>query len=301
MGPGAEHALRAPRRDELPQLCALLQAAFAGQIGALRYVPPVLGFLMQSGGESDVDSIVLVEDTELRGLIVRSPREVRWGGQALRCLHLGPVAVHPAHQGRGLGRALLDAAARSAQEAGFDLLHLTVLDGGGAERLYARAGFRVVRTSRPWLRSLPSSYGRPLIASAWPSAWPAAPEDPRVVQEAHTLPARVPDMLHPRLLRARGGAALTLRWPVQQAQGRWAWSTQIIALEGPSPALLDTLTAQAVDDQSVALWGMAERAAGLPGFEEGGPSSAHMLRGLSPRGHEAAEQAQAYRAFGPAG
>lgn len=230
-----------------------------------------------------------------------SPRRLSWRGRSLRCLHLGPIAVHPEHQGRGLGRRLLDALERQALSQGFDLLHLTAVEGGGAARLYASAGFHVLQSTRPWLRSLPKSGGSQRAAFPWPSRWPALPVEADTLQEQTELPTRVPSMLCPHLIRAHGGAALTLRWPVQQPHGRWAWSTQVIALQRPSPGLLDAVATRAAADRSVALWGMADRVGGLEGFEEGAPSSAHMAKGLSPEGREAVAEAKGYSTFGPAG
>ena len=52
------------------------------------------------------------------------------------------VAVRPAARGRGLGRALLEAAQLAAAEAGAAVLHLEVAaDNAPALALYARAGF----------------------------------------------------------------------------------------------------------------------------------------------------------------
>ncbi len=52
------------------------------------------------------------------------------------------LAVSPDHQGRGVGRALVDAAIEEATRRGAVKLTLRVLDtNGGARRLYAAAGF----------------------------------------------------------------------------------------------------------------------------------------------------------------
>jgi GNAT superfamily N-acetyltransferase len=54
--------------------------------------------------------------------------------------------VVPAHQGRGLGRALLLRAVEWSRAAGEERIGLTVTDGNPAERLYRGAGFRRRRT-----------------------------------------------------------------------------------------------------------------------------------------------------------
>jgi ribosomal protein S18 acetylase RimI-like enzyme len=57
--------------------------------------------------------------------------------------HIIGMMVHGDAQGRGVGRALLDALiARAAADAELQLLTLSVTAGNdGAERLYERAGF----------------------------------------------------------------------------------------------------------------------------------------------------------------
>lgn len=54
------------------------------------------------------------------------------------------VQVHPEHQGSGLGSVLLDGLGDMAQDAGLEMLHLTVRGGEGLETFYARAGYHEV-------------------------------------------------------------------------------------------------------------------------------------------------------------
>ena len=54
--------------------------------------------------------------------------------------------VHPAHQGRGIGTALLRHLFAHATTHGVDRIELTVLDGNPARRLYEREGFTLVGT-----------------------------------------------------------------------------------------------------------------------------------------------------------
>jgi GNAT superfamily N-acetyltransferase len=65
-----------------------------------------------------------------------------WGGGPW----VAELFVAPAHQGRGLGRALLLRAVAWSHAAGEPRIGLTVTDGNPAERLYARVGFRRRRT-----------------------------------------------------------------------------------------------------------------------------------------------------------
>jgi ribosomal protein S18 acetylase RimI-like enzyme len=58
--------------------------------------------------------------------------------------HLGMIAVPEAAEGRGVCRALLDAAERWAREQGYDTLSLNTFDTNArARRAYERAGFAV--------------------------------------------------------------------------------------------------------------------------------------------------------------
>ena len=54
--------------------------------------------------------------------------------------------VHPRHQGRGLGRVLLQRAVAGTRAAGIPALGLVVTDGNPARRLYEAAGFRRIRS-----------------------------------------------------------------------------------------------------------------------------------------------------------
>jgi ribosomal protein S18 acetylase RimI-like enzyme len=51
------------------------------------------------------------------------------------------IGVEPGHRGEGIGRALLEALAASAREAGYLALSLSVEEENPAVRLYARVGF----------------------------------------------------------------------------------------------------------------------------------------------------------------
>jgi ribosomal protein S18 acetylase RimI-like enzyme len=51
------------------------------------------------------------------------------------------IGVEPGHRGEGIGRALLEALAASAREAGYFALSLSVEEENPAVRLYERVGF----------------------------------------------------------------------------------------------------------------------------------------------------------------
>ncbi|MDI3385869.1 GNAT family N-acetyltransferase [Streptomyces sp. B-S-A8] len=60
-------------------------------------------------------------------------------------LWLYTVMLHPAHQGRGQGRALLSAAADAARSHdGIEAIRLTCRGGEGLERFYASCGYKEV-------------------------------------------------------------------------------------------------------------------------------------------------------------
>lgn len=66
-------------------------------------------------------------------------------GGAADCAWLYDIEVDPPHRGRGLGRALLDAAERAVQQHGVGALELNVFGPNSrAIGLYASAGYAVV-------------------------------------------------------------------------------------------------------------------------------------------------------------
>lgn len=67
----------------------------------------------------------------------RFPLKAHW------CV-LKRVMVHPRHQGRGYGAALLREAERLGRTIGWRALHVTVRGGHGVEEFYKRCGYREV-------------------------------------------------------------------------------------------------------------------------------------------------------------
>ncbi len=61
--------------------------------------------------------------------------------------HIGQISVHPAHQGRGLGRRMINSALTEYMRRGFDSVSLAVTSANaGALHLYESCGFRTIHT-----------------------------------------------------------------------------------------------------------------------------------------------------------
>lgn len=73
-------------------------------------------------------------------LVVDRPEFGPMSARAWMC----DLFVHPEHQGRSVGDALIRRALFGAREAGFGLMGLVVTEGNPARRTYERVGFRVV-------------------------------------------------------------------------------------------------------------------------------------------------------------
>jgi ribosomal protein S18 acetylase RimI-like enzyme len=87
----------------------------------------------------DPDTLVVERDGELIGTVRLVPEGDRAGVYGF--------AVHPGHQGRGIGRDVLHRVCRTARAAGAGAVHLEVATGNDrALRLYTSLGFRPVIT-----------------------------------------------------------------------------------------------------------------------------------------------------------
>ncbi len=136
--------------DVGPELRAALLACWtdvSNAGGAVGFVPPVteddvvpaLDALLTRVAQGRERVVVLRADGELAGWAVLSlsvsPLRRHWA-TVLR------VQVHPAQQGRGLGRALMTGVHEAARGLGLEMLHLTVRGGYGLEGFYAGLGYR---------------------------------------------------------------------------------------------------------------------------------------------------------------
>lgn len=97
--------------------------------------PEVLAARIERLGDTDV---LLAGEV---GLVVLRFQPSIWT-ENQEC-YLAELYVQPAHRGRGLGEALLDAALTHAIDCGADYIHLgTTEDDVAARHLYAKLGFR---------------------------------------------------------------------------------------------------------------------------------------------------------------
>lgn len=132
LGPGGEPG---PDADTW---CSLVNAAFASLAGHTELLPSRLVAEREPALDFPGSWRFVEEGSRPVGLCatVRDIDELATGA------FLGPVAVLPSHQGRGLGRALLRAGLASARAAGCRVLSLSVnAENALALRLYLDEGF----------------------------------------------------------------------------------------------------------------------------------------------------------------
>jgi putative acetyltransferase len=93
--------------------------------------------------EEPVISLVAVEDDRIIGHILFSPVSIASPGASRRAVGLGPMAVHPDFQKRGVGRELIEAGLEACRKAGYEIV--VVL---GHPSFYPRFGFTLARARR---------------------------------------------------------------------------------------------------------------------------------------------------------
>jgi GNAT superfamily N-acetyltransferase len=126
-------SLRPAGMADVPRLTELVQAAYGGYVERLGERPRPM-----TDDYADLvrgDRVTVAElGGEIVGLIV-----LEVGDEGFL---VDNVAVDPAHQGSGVGRALLERAEVAARRAGFDSLYLYTHEGMVENRaLYARIGY----------------------------------------------------------------------------------------------------------------------------------------------------------------
>ncbi len=85
-------------------------------------------------------SLVAEDDGEIVGHIVFSPMSIESGSASHAAVCLGPIAVAPPHQRRGIGGRLIEAGLAELRDAGHDAVFLL-----GHPTYYPRFGFRPAR------------------------------------------------------------------------------------------------------------------------------------------------------------
>jgi ribosomal protein S18 acetylase RimI-like enzyme len=129
---------RLARRQDLEAVGRLLHD-FNREFGEPTAAPSALaqriGQLIEGG-----DTVVLVVGEGPVGLAVLRFRAAIWS-RGLEC-YLAELYVVPSQRGRGLGRALMEAAIRAARERGADTMDIGVDEADlAARRLYESLGF----------------------------------------------------------------------------------------------------------------------------------------------------------------
>ena len=119
-------------RQELPGDAAAIERLHERAFGPGRFARTAFRLREGAAATPELCSIALV-GTLLVGSIRLSPLAIG----AERALLLGPLAVDPAFEGRGIGAALIGRALEGAREDGHRLVLLV-----GDESYYARFGFR---------------------------------------------------------------------------------------------------------------------------------------------------------------
>jgi ribosomal protein S18 acetylase RimI-like enzyme len=127
------YRLRSATQADVPRLTALVQAAYGHYVERIGGPPRPM-----TDDYSDVvrhhDVTVAERAGEVVGLIVLAADDEGF--------LIDNVAVDPAHQGSGVGRALLESAEAAARRNGFDSIYLFTHEGMTENlALYARIGY----------------------------------------------------------------------------------------------------------------------------------------------------------------
>lgn len=131
-------------RDE-EAWCQVRNAAFANLKGSETPMTPSMVAEMASASTSiDGGMLILFHDERPVGVVRGAVDEY----EGLPAMEIGPLAIIPEYQGRGLGRSLLRTALRLARDRSFTQTILSVnADNEGAKSLYIQEGFRQVEAA----------------------------------------------------------------------------------------------------------------------------------------------------------
>ena len=120
--------------------------------------------MLHEDGDAEI-SLVAKDGAQVVGHVMLSRMQVEGGGRRYRALGLGPVAVIPELQRRGVGSALIDEAMRLAEQRGDEIVFLL-----GEPDYYCRFGFSpeaAAPFASPYAGPyfMAKSFGSPLPAS----------------------------------------------------------------------------------------------------------------------------------------
>jgi N-acetylglutamate synthase-like GNAT family acetyltransferase len=127
------------------ELLALILSSFAYMDGVID--PPSSAHRLTPASLArkarDEIAFAAIEDGRLVGCIFMKPEP--------RCLYLGKLAIAPTHQGKGIGRRLLEIAENTARENGLPTLRLeTRIELAGNHATFAKWGFtKTAENSHP--------------------------------------------------------------------------------------------------------------------------------------------------------
>ena len=127
--------IRKATLEDVPQIVACIDAAYAPYIKTIANLPPV----SESIDLDVVDNLVWVveDDGAIAGVVVCVEQTQP------RAMKLANLAVHPSQGGKGLGGKLIRHAEQSARELGYVEMQLnTHKDMTDTQRLYFRLGWQ---------------------------------------------------------------------------------------------------------------------------------------------------------------
>lgn len=128
--------IRRERDDDVPAVRAIVAAAFVRDDGGEPIEVPLLDALRRDAGWIPAFSLVAEVDGTPAGHVVATRGQV----DAVAALGLGPIAVRPEVQGRGVGSALVHGIVGAARARDEPLIALL-----GDQGWYRRFGFRPAR------------------------------------------------------------------------------------------------------------------------------------------------------------
>jgi len=275
--------IRPVRAGDLEQAPTLLRRAFRDYRDALVYSHDVMAMFRRLWW-TPLHGVAIEDDGRLVGLALVGLREARFGARRLSVAHVGPVAVDPPLQGRGLGDAMI-----AALDPPADLMTLTTNDSENIRDFYLRRDFRVLCRWVPLVRNVNHPPGG--------SAVPAPPLQHPIVE----APVEAGQSF-----TAGGARVSAIQWPVTSRRSGFLErlkTCQILSREGDGPALgraLDQACQWARAGRCELVWGEPHVTRGLPGFRSGGGAGvSRLVRPLTPAGFEVAETARGWMTSGP--